>query len=89
MLFPSVGFLFEQVLPNGTVLNSLTTLPKDNTGYDLRQLFIGSEGTLGVVSKVAILAARKPKVRSHKYRLRVHFVCVFLIVFYTICCTSI
>jgi len=34
---------------------------QDNTGYDLKQLFIGGEGTLGVVSKVSILAARKPK----------------------------
>jgi FAD/FMN-containing dehydrogenase len=37
----------EVVLPDGQVLNSLSRLKKDNTGYDLRDLFIGSEGTLG------------------------------------------
>jgi hypothetical protein len=35
------------VLADGTVLDCLKTLRKDNTGYDLKQLFIGSEGTLG------------------------------------------
>ncbi len=39
----------EVVLPDGTVLDQLTALRKDNTGYDLKQLFIGAEGTLGVV----------------------------------------
>jgi len=51
----------EMVLADGRVIDSLSTLRKDNTGYDLKQLFIGGEGTLGVVSKVSILAARKPK----------------------------
>ncbi len=51
----------EMVLANGTVVDNLSTLRKDNTGYDLKQLFIGAEGTLGVVTKVAILAPRKPK----------------------------
>jgi hypothetical protein len=37
----------EAVLPDGTVLDLLRQLRKDNTGYDLKQLFIGSEGTLG------------------------------------------
>lgn len=37
----------EVVLANGEVLDLLRTLRKDNTGYDLKQLFIGSEGTLG------------------------------------------
>ncbi|ELU02184.1 hypothetical protein CAPTEDRAFT_166406, partial [Capitella teleta] len=38
----------EAVLANGDVLDCLSSLRKDNTGYDLKQLFIGSEGTLGV-----------------------------------------
>lgn len=37
----------EVVLADGTVLDLLNTLRKDNTGYDLKQLFIGAEGTLG------------------------------------------
>jgi D-2-hydroxyglutarate dehydrogenase len=51
----------EVVLASGEVLNLLKTLRKDNTGYDLKQLFIGAEGTLGVVTKVALLAPRKPR----------------------------
>lgn len=50
-----------QVLADGRVLNCLATLRKDNTGYDLKQLFIGSEGTLGVITAVSILCPRKPK----------------------------
>lgn len=45
----------EVVLSDGTVLDLLRALRKDNTGYDLKQLFIGAEGTLGVVTKVALL----------------------------------
>ena len=36
----------EAVLADGTILDLLRTLRKDNTGYDLKQLFIGAEGTL-------------------------------------------
>ncbi|RPD63052.1 FAD-binding domain-containing protein [Lentinus tigrinus ALCF2SS1-6] len=50
----------EVVLPDGTVLDQLTSLRKDNTGYDLKQLFIGAEGTLGIVTGVSILAAPAP-----------------------------
>uniref|UniRef100_A0A0E0LI03 Probable D-2-hydroxyglutarate dehydrogenase, mitochondrial n=1 Tax=Oryza punctata TaxID=4537 RepID=A0A0E0LI03_ORYPU len=49
----------EVVLSDGTVLDMLTTLRKDNTGYDLKHLFIGSEGSLGIVTKVAILTPAK------------------------------
>lgn len=51
----------EAVLADGTVLDSLSSLRKDNTGYDVKQLFIGSEGTLGIITKLAILVPRKPK----------------------------
>lgn len=51
-----------KVLPNGTVLDSMTRLRKDNTGYDLKQLFIGAEGTLGIVTAVSLLSVPKPKV---------------------------
>ncbi|KAB1278793.1 D-2-hydroxyglutarate dehydrogenase; mitochondrial [Camelus dromedarius] len=50
----------SQVLADGTILNCLTSLRKDNTGYDLKQLFIGSEGTLGVITAVSILCPPKP-----------------------------
>ncbi|KAJ8764438.1 hypothetical protein K2173_006178 [Erythroxylum novogranatense] len=49
----------EVVLANGDVLDLLGTLRKDNTGYDLKHLFIGSEGSLGIVTKVSILTPPK------------------------------
>ncbi|XP_026304838.1 D-2-hydroxyglutarate dehydrogenase, mitochondrial isoform X3 [Piliocolobus tephrosceles] len=51
----------EVVLADGTILDCLTSLRKDNTGYDLKQLFIGSEGTLGVITAVSILCPPKPR----------------------------
>ncbi|NXB69781.1 D2HDH protein, partial [Donacobius atricapilla] len=51
----------EVVLADGSTLDCLTSLRKDNTGYDLKQLFIGSEGTLGVITAVSILCPQKPK----------------------------
>ncbi|PLQ00256.1 FAD-binding oxidoreductase [Cupriavidus pauculus] len=44
----------EVVLPDGEVLDLLRALRKDNTGYDLKQLFIGSEGTLGIVTAATL-----------------------------------
>ena len=44
----------EVVLPDGTVFNGLSTLRKDNSGVDLKQLFIGAEGIFGIVTAVAI-----------------------------------
>ncbi|CAM8919020.1 unnamed protein product [Rhodiola kirilowii] len=49
----------EAVLANGSVLDMLGTLRKDNTGYDLKHMFIGSEGSLGIVTKVSILTPPK------------------------------
>ncbi|KAK3546198.1 hypothetical protein QTP70_025224, partial [Hemibagrus guttatus] len=51
----------EVVLADGRVVDCLAKLRKDNTGYDVKQLFIGSEGTLGVITAVSILCPRKPK----------------------------
>ena len=48
------------VLPDGTILDNMTTLRKDNTGYDLKHLFIGSEGTLGLITECAILCPPNP-----------------------------
>lgn len=50
----------EVVLADGTVLSSLGKMIKDNAGYDLKQLFIGSEGTLGVVTRAVLRLRRKP-----------------------------
>jgi len=44
----------EAVLPDGRIWNGLRSLRKDNTGYDLKQLFIGAEGTLGVVTAAVL-----------------------------------
>lgn len=44
----------EVVLPDGTLWSGLNTLRKNNTGYDLKQLFIGGEGTLGIVTAAAL-----------------------------------
>ena len=51
----------EAVLADGTVIDSLGKVIKNNTGYDLRQLFIGSEGTLGVVTAVVLRLFPKPR----------------------------
>jgi FAD/FMN-containing dehydrogenase len=53
----------EVVLADGRVLDLLRTLRKDNTGYDLKQLFIGSEGTLGVITAAALKLFPKPAER--------------------------
>jgi len=50
----------EIVLADGTVVSSLNTLIKNNTGYDLRQLFVGSEGTLGVITRLVMRLREKP-----------------------------
>ncbi|MTH96315.1 FAD-binding oxidoreductase [Roseibium sp. RKSG952] len=51
----------EVVLPNGDIWNGLRTLRKDNTGYDLKQLFIGAEGTLGIITAASLKLFPKPK----------------------------
>jgi FAD/FMN-containing dehydrogenase len=50
----------EAVLPNGDVWNGLKRLRKDNTGYDLKQLLIGGEGTLGVVTGAVVKLFPRP-----------------------------
>ncbi len=51
----------EVVLGNGDIWNGLRTLRKDNTGYDLKQLFIGAEGTLGLITAAALKLFPKPR----------------------------
>ncbi|MEX1993030.1 MAG: FAD-binding oxidoreductase [Steroidobacteraceae bacterium] len=50
----------EVVLPDGRVLDQLAPLRKDNTGYDVKQLFIGAEGTLGVVTAASLRLYPRP-----------------------------
>ena len=50
----------EAVLPSGEILHGLSTLRKDNTGYDLRHLLMGSEGTLGVITAAALKLFPRP-----------------------------
>jgi FAD/FMN-containing dehydrogenase len=57
----------EAVLPDGTIVDSLSTLRKNNTGYDLKQLFIGSEGTIGLVTAVSIICPPRPKAVNVAY----------------------
>ena len=51
----------EAVLADGTVIDALRKVIKNNTGYDLRQLFIGSEGTLGIITAVVLRLFPKPR----------------------------
>ena len=51
----------EVVLADGRVLNLLSKLKKDNTGYDLRNLFIGAEGTLGIITAATLKLFPKPR----------------------------
>jgi FAD/FMN-containing dehydrogenase len=50
----------EVVLPDGRIWNGLRALRKDNTGYDLKQLFLGAEGTLGVITAAVLRLYPKP-----------------------------
>ncbi|WWD15829.1 hypothetical protein CI109_100253 [Kwoniella shandongensis] len=50
----------EVVLPDGKIWDGLSGLRKDNTGYDLKQLFIGSEGSIGIITAISILCPRRP-----------------------------
>lgn len=50
----------EAVLPDGTVWSSLRGLRKDNTGYDLKHLFIGAEGTLGIITRAVLKLFPRP-----------------------------
>ncbi|MBL7406499.1 FAD-binding oxidoreductase, partial [Escherichia coli] len=54
----------EVVLADGRVWNGLKALRKDNAGYDLKQLFIGSEGTLGVVTAAVLKLFPRPRSTS-------------------------
>ena len=54
----------EVVLADGTIISSMNQMLKNNTGYDLKQLFIGSEGTLGIITRVVVKLFPIPKSRQ-------------------------
>ncbi|OWV81694.1 dehydrogenase [Rhizobium sp. R634] len=51
----------EAVLPDGSLFRELNPLRKNNSGYDVKQLFIGAEGTLGIITSVSLKLVRKPR----------------------------
>ena len=53
---------FEVVLADGRILSDLSKLKKNNTGYDLKNLFIGSEGTLGIITAAVLKAFSKTSI---------------------------
>jgi FAD/FMN-containing dehydrogenase len=57
----------EVVLADGRVLNGLSKLKKDNTGYDLRNLFIGAEGTLGIITAATLKLFPRPRAVETAY----------------------
>jgi FAD/FMN-containing dehydrogenase len=54
----------EVVLPDGALLSDLSALRKDNAGYDLKQLFIGAEGTLGIITCATLRLQPLPRTRA-------------------------
>jgi len=54
----------EAVLADGTVVSSMNRMIKNNAGYDLKQLFIGTEGTLGVVTRAVLRVREQPRERA-------------------------
>ena len=54
----------EAVLADGTIISSMKKILKDNSGYDLKHLFIGSEGTLGIVTRAVLKLIEAPQSRN-------------------------
>ncbi|WGW05303.1 FAD-binding oxidoreductase [Tropicibacter oceani] len=54
----------EAVLPDGSIVNALTGLRKDNTGYDIKDLLIGAEGTLGIITAAVFKLYPQPRART-------------------------
>ncbi len=54
----------EVVLADGSIINDIKTLKKDNTGYDLKNLFIGSEGSLGIITRAVLRLYPSPQYKT-------------------------
>lgn len=61
----SLALGLEVVLPDGRIWDGLRSLRKDNSGYDLKQLFIGAEGTLGIITAAVLKLFPLPKSTAH------------------------
>lgn len=70
----------EVVLPDGTVLDMIRSLHKDNCGYALKNIFIGSEGTLGIITKLSLSLMTKP-LSSHVILAKVGRIQLYLVLF--------
>lgn len=57
----------EAVLMDGRIINSMKKIIKDNSAYDLKQIFVGSEGTLGIVTKAVLKLVEAPKSRNSAF----------------------
>ena len=57
----------EAVLPDGTIVDDLSKLRKNNTGYDIKHLFVGGEGTIGIITAISILCPRRSTATNVAY----------------------
>ena len=57
----------EAVLADGTIVSSMKKIIKDNSAYDLKQLFVGSEGTLGIITRAVLKLVEAPKSRNSAF----------------------
>ncbi|KAI1952743.1 D-lactate ferricytochrome c oxidoreductase [Ophidiomyces ophidiicola] len=57
----------EAVLPDGTIVDDMCMLRKNNTGYDFKHLFIGGEGTIGIITGASIICPQRPKAVNVAY----------------------
>ncbi len=57
----------EVVLADGTIIHSMKKIIKDNSGYDLKQMFIGAEGTLGIITRAVLKLTEAPKTRMSAF----------------------
>lgn len=57
----------EVVMPDGTIIDAMKKIIKDNSAYDIKQLYIGSEGTLGIITKAVLKLVERPESRTSAF----------------------